>query len=149
MDINKFLPEELRGEFEKFKEAKNNGTEKEFAKAVKEKYDRMDKSQKEAYSKAIDTSFKATSEACEDFIGRAEEYILKKRLGELPEVISFSYIANKFFGKSRQWLYQRINGSMVNGKPAKFTKDEYEKFIAALDEIGLMISNTTASLKLN
>lgn len=49
-------------------------------------------------------------------IERAEEAILRDKLGELPEAISFSYIAKKYFGKSRNWLYQRINGNIVNGK---------------------------------
>lgn len=149
MDIDKYLPEELRGDFEKFKEAKKNGNLESFSKGLKEKYDNMDNESQERYLKAADSSLVSVTEACDDFIDRAEEFILRQRLGELPEVISFSYIARRFFGKSRQWLYQRVNGSIVNGKQARFTKEEYEKFISALDEISMMITNTSASLKLN
>lgn len=149
MDLENYLPEGLKEDFERFKEARNKGDVEGFAQCLKEKYNGMDEAQKKAYIESVDLNFKAVSDACEDFIGKSEEFILRQRLGELPEVISFSYIARKFFGKSRHWLYQRINGSTVNGKPAKFTKEEYERFISALDEIGMMISNTSASLKLN
>lgn len=149
MDMSNYLPEELKADFERFKEAKKNGNMEGFTNDLKARYDNMDEECKANYLNAADRSLESVSEACDDFINRAEEYILKKRLGELPEVISFSYIARRFFGKSRQWLYQRINGSNVNGKPARFTKEEYDKFISALDEVAMMINNTSASLKLN
>lgn len=149
MDLENYLPERLKEDFERFKEARNRGDVEDFAQGLKDKYDGMDEAQKKAYMASVDLSFKAVSDACEEFIGKSEEFILRQRLGELPEAISFSYIARKFFGKSRHWLYQRINGSTVNGKPAKFTKEEYDRFISALDEVSMMISNTTASLKLN
>ena len=42
-----------------------------------------------------------------------------------------------------------VSFANVNGKPARFTKEEYDKFISALDEVAMMINNTSASLKLN
>ena len=63
--------------------------------------------------------------------------------------ISLSYIAKKYFGKSRNWLYQRINGYMVNGKRAEFTQNEFRTFLDALDDIGTTIRNISSSLKLN
>ena len=53
------------------------------------------------HKKASESGLKATVDACNDFIERTEEAILRDRLGELPEAISFSYIAKKYFGKSR------------------------------------------------
>lgn len=73
------------------------------------------------------------------------EYTLHERLGELSEVINLAFIARRYFGKSRQWLYQRIKGYTVNGKVATFTPEERDKFMAALDEIGSRIATFTHS----
>lgn len=64
-----------------------------------------------------------------------EEYKIKEKMGDLADAINFAYIARKYFGKSRSWLYQRIKGNLVNGKPAKFSPQEEEKFYAALNDI--------------
>ena len=37
-------------------------------------------------------------------IAEADEMIFRAKLGDLPEALSFSYIAQKYFGKSRGWL---------------------------------------------
>ena len=50
-----------------------------------------------------------------------KEISIRQQLEEVKEVISLSYIAKKYFGKSRQWLNNRINGCIVNGKPCKFS----------------------------
>ena len=79
-------------------------------------------------------------------IERAEEAILRDKLGELPEAISFSYIARKYFGKSRNWLYQRINGNIVDGKKARFTDNELKTFLNALNDVSEMIHQTSLKL---
>lgn len=65
------------------------------------KYNALPETEKEAYKQASESGIKATVEACNDFIERAEEAIFRDKLGELPEAISFSYIAKKYLGKSR------------------------------------------------
>ena len=72
--------------------------------------------------------------------------ILRDKLGELPEAISFSYIAKKYFGKSRNWLYQRINGNIVNGKKARFTDNELKTFLNALNDVSEMIHQTSLKI---
>nr|WP_249932075.1 DUF5053 domain-containing protein [Bacteroides salyersiae] len=79
-------------------------------------------------------------------IERAEETILRDKLGELPEAISFSYIARKYFGKNRHWLYQRINGNIVNGKKARLTDNELKTFLNALNDVSEMIHQTSLKL---
>ena len=61
-------------------------------------------------------------------------------LGDVPEAISFSYIAKKYFGKSRGWLMQKVNGNTVNGRQAAFTEDERRQFRAALQDISRQLS---------
>lgn len=67
-------------------------------------------------------------------------YTLHERMGTLTEAVNLAYIARHYFGKSRQWLYQRVKGQSVNGKPAAFTAAEEEVFMKALREIGLQLT---------
>lgn len=70
-------------------------------------------------------------------------YTLHERMGALTEVVNLAYIARHYFGKTRQWLYQRLKGQLVNGKPATFTASEEATFIQALHEIGLQLATFT------
>lgn len=60
---------------------------------------------------------------------------IKASLMEVSEFVSLSYIAKNYFQKSKEWLYQRINGNIVNGKPAQFTSEEIEKLNNALQDL--------------
>lgn len=65
----------------------------------------------------------------------ARALIVKEQLKEILPVISLSFIAKQYFGKTKEWLYQRINGNVVNGKPATFTSEEKERLNFALKDI--------------
>ena len=67
-------------------------------------------------------------------------YTMHECMGALTEVVNLAYIARHYFGKTRQWLYQRLKGQIVNGKPAEFTQSEEATFIRALHEIGLQLA---------
>lgn len=73
-----------------------------------------------------------------------EEFKLKEQLGDLTDIINFSYIARKYFNKSKYWLYQRINNYKVNGKPVKFTEEERYIFNNALNDVKSKIAVFTA-----
>ena len=68
---------------------------------------------------------------------------LRQQLGTIPEIINLSCVARRYFGKSRTWLYQRINGNNVNGKPAYFTRSERKQLQDALHDIGEKLSAIT------
>lgn len=74
-----------------------------------------------------------------------EEKALKLQLQEISEIISLSWIAKKYFGKTKNWLYQRINGNIVNGKPCRFTPEEIEIFNHALKDISKKIGSLSLS----
>lgn len=74
-----------------------------------------------------------------------EENIIKFQLMEFAEMFSLSYVAKKYFKKSRSWLYQRINGNYVNGKPAHFTREELQTFNNALKDISSKIGSINIS----
>lgn len=68
---------------------------------------------------------------------------VKEKLIEIQDIISLSYIAKRYFGKDKSWIYQRINGTCVNGKPAAFTNEELDILSNALKDIGTKISDTS------
>lgn len=85
----------------------------------------------------------ATLKAIDNRVSEIEEGI---ELGEIADMASMSYIAKKYFNKSRTWLYQRINGNVVNGKPAKFTKEEKETFAKALQDMSRKFEEKSLSI---
>jgi hypothetical protein len=66
-----------------------------------------------------------------------QAFVLDDSRAIIPESI-----AKKFFGKSRQWLNNRIKGNKVNGKSASFTADELNRFSSALLELSGELKNT-------
>lgn len=66
---------------------------------------------------------------------RAREIIVKNQIRDILPIISLSFIAKEYFGKTKEWLYQRINGNVVNGKPAQFTEEEKKTLNFALKDI--------------
>ena len=67
-------------------------------------------------------------------------------ISEISRYVSLSKIASDYFGKSKEWLYQRIKGYPVNGKPAAFTVEERRKFSLALENISRMAYETSRKI---
>lgn len=89
---NECLPTQgMNAEFERFKSLSPE-ERKKFKKEMQDRYNKLSESEKKAYKEASETGLNATIAACNDFIDRADEAILRDRLRELPEAISFSYI---------------------------------------------------------
>ena len=71
-----------------------------------------------------------------------KELKLKTELERISKYVSMSYIAKAYFGKSRQWLNNRIKGNIVNGKTAAFSSDELNMFSSALANLSNEIKET-------
>ena len=85
IDWNDCLPtKEMQVDFERFKELKTTEEKEAFKKEMQDKYNKLPEAQKEAYKKASEAGLKATVNACNDYIERVEEAILRDKLGELP-----------------------------------------------------------------
>ena len=69
----------------------------------------------------------------------------KAKLLEIDNIVSYSYIAKNYFHKSNEWLYQRIRGYNVNGKEAKFSKEELDTLNFAMQDISRKIGSVTFS----
>lgn len=81
---------------------------------------------------------------CYDEIGTElneikNELTVRQQLTDISGAISLSYIAQNYFGKSKQWLNNKINGCIVNGKPSRFTEEEKERFNDALSDLSKKI----------
>lgn len=90
----------------------------------------------EEYEKGINEIMENLDTVIED----AHEEIARHLMGDIPDAISFSYIAKTYFGKSRAWLMQKVNGNTVNGKAASFTDAERKQFRNALLDISNKLS---------
>ncbi|RHJ83545.1 DUF5053 domain-containing protein [Parabacteroides sp. AM08-6] len=104
----------------------------------------MTPEERKDFRKAFLASSKRTVEEAKEI---KEEVEMKLLLSGVDTYLSLSQIAQDYFGKSRSWLYQRINGSNVNGKPAQFTPEEKMQLSNALLDISNRIKNTALKLK--
>ena len=80
-------------------------------------------------------------ESCE----RAEKLYdetLRVYLEGIYESISWSYVARHYFGKSRSWLCQRINGLKIRNKEVQFTENEKKILLDALLDLSNNIKRT-------
>lgn len=109
--------------------------DKKMAQLMKE----MDPDERKAFRMAFLNSAKQTLSAAKEL---KKEVDIRLQLNGIENYLSLSQIAQDYFGKSRSWLYQRINGLSVNGKPAQFTEEEKVRFKEALLDLGRKINET-------
>jgi hypothetical protein len=72
-----------------------------------------------------------------------KEIDLAVELGEISQYISLSAVAKGYFGKSKGWIYQRVKGYKVNGKPASFNANERQTLSQALKDISRKVYQTS------
>lgn len=90
--------------------------------------------------------FNGAKKACEEAKDLIELVTMRQQLEPVIPYISLSTIAKEYFGKSRNWLYQRINGNIVNGKPAKFSDEERKTLKTAIEDITHKLQGVSISL---
>lgn len=135
--LSKFLPTaEMQAEFEQYKHLITDAERAEFQENRAKRLERLSDKELADYVSASGAGLHATVEA-------AEELIMVHKLGNIAQAISLSYIANTYFGKSRSWLYQRLNGHNVNGKQAQFTAEEKKQFASALKDLSIQLQETS------
>lgn len=67
-------------------------------------------------------------------------------LDDIRQAVSMAYIAEKYFGKSRAWMNQRINNTNVNGKPTAFTNEELKILADSLSDLSSRLSALSRSI---
>ena len=126
--------------FDKFEKLKN-----EWLHASEERRAEIDKELDEMASENPTEFANAYEKSLENTVECINNAVLRSQLKEVEDAVSFSYIAKVYFGKSKEWFYQRLNGYNVNGKPAKFTDEELKTLNGALQEL----SNKIGAVHLN
>ena len=83
---------------------------------------------------------KLANEAVERFkASKTSERVLNFKEQDILKVLKVSYIAERFFGRSRSWLCHKLNHDIKNGKPDDFTEQERKTLKDALDTIAYEI----------
>ena len=67
--------------------------------------------------------------------------------GDIMRVLNASYIAERFFGKSKGWFSQKLNNHVKNGTPAEFTPSEIETLRNALYTISIELQEIADGLQ--
>ena len=65
--------------------------------------------------------------------------VLDLKEQDIMKVLKATYIAERFFGRSRSWLCHKLNHDIKNGKRDDFTPQERQQLKAALDTIAYEI----------
>ncbi|WP_102408034.1 DUF5053 domain-containing protein [Parabacteroides bouchesdurhonensis] len=134
-DLSKFLPtQDMMSDFEKFK----NMSPEERVVFQEERARKVDAMSSEERTSFVNATYKGLKTIKDEL----QDVKLALELGDVASAISLSYIAKVYFGKSKNWLYQRINGNIVNGKPAQFTEEERKRFVEALRDLSRRINET-------
>lgn len=80
-----------------------------------------------------------------------EDPILSKiedlKEGDIMRVLNASYIAERFFGKSKSWFSQKLNNHVKNGTPAEFTPSEIETLRNALYTLSIELQEIADGLQ--
>lgn len=70
-----------------------------------------------------------------------DELNVLETVKSISNMISFKYIAETYFKKSKSWFSQRLNGNMVHGKKCGFNDDELRTLRFALQDISKKIGS--------
>lgn len=99
--------------------------------------------EKPAFFEAINADFSRIKDDISDIrrTGR-----IRDALAPVLPSISVANIAKESYGRSAQWFYQRMNGNIVNGRPARFSDTEIETLRAALLDLADRIRCAAESL---
>ena len=106
----------------------------------------IDKRIKEMSNEDNDQFSIAMIEAAKESSMRANELLMKQKMKEVIPAISLVYIAKEYFNKTDTWLYQKMNGNIVNGKPSKFTENEIVTMRFALDDLSNKLKSLSVSI---
>ena len=96
----------------------------------------MTEAEKDAYGAKVAADIDKMLKVVDDDLEVLKAEKIRSAMGDLGSAISFAYIAKHYFGKSQSWLTQRLNGSVVNGKTARFNKTELIQFQNAIHDLG-------------
>lgn len=77
----------------------------------------------------------------------ANSSAVSSRLKAIGEVLSYTRIAEIYFGKSRSWFHHKLNNDMVNGKVAYFTAEELNTLAESFIDLSGQLESIASLLK--
>ncbi len=83
----------------------------------------------------MDEKTKETLEKARQLLETKKDTAVWVGMIDLNDALNYSYMARTYFGKSAQWLMQRLHGYEVNNKPARFKPEEFKILSDALRDI--------------
>ena len=124
-------------------EASSNSEKVIIEEEIKNKFNSLSESDKELIRNKFSNAWDEKLEETKELLKKIDIAI---EIEELSKYVSLSKISKDYFGKSKEWLYQRIHGYNVNGKPAYFTSIEREKLSFALKDISRIAYETSLKI---
>ena len=80
-----------------------------------------------------------------EIIVKQNRETVKQKMADILLDVSWAKISEKYFGKSRSWLYHKMDG-MNNGKPDDFNEEEKETLRNALVDLSRRINKCAESI---
>lgn len=71
---------------------------------------------------------------------------IQNKLKEILTYLKWGNISKDYFGFSRGWIYQRLNGYDGNGNPSEFTESQRETLKEALRDIARKLNDAADEL---
>ena len=72
---------------------------------------------------------------------------VRQVLDDIYEEVNWAYLAKNYFGKSRSWLYHKLDGIDGNKKPTDFTPEERQRLKGALCDLADRIRRAAAGIQ--
>jgi hypothetical protein len=129
---------DLTVELKKLKSYVNNRDTDAFNACLKALYEKGSPEEKDAITRFVETELNESTRKLKTVVSDIQ---IRVQLGDAIDLLPLSYIARKYFNRTRQWLYQRINGNTVNSRAARFSESEIETFNFALQDISKKIGS--------
>ena len=131
----------VKEEFERYYKASSTEERQTIIDEYKRRFESLSDEEKKRETARQFESVRAVLEGVKANNEELEARRIREKLGIVPEAISMSYVAKNYFGKTKTWLYQRLNGNKVNGKEARFTESEARQLQDALHDLGHRLSS--------
>lgn len=105
---------------------------------------RKSKEELQEYADALEGNAQETINQSQLLI---DEYNFKQALKDIVPAVTWSYISEEYFQKSRSWFSQRMNGYHVNNKAVSFTDEEIELLSNSLLDLSERIKKCALLLR--
>ncbi len=133
----------LKKEFDELLLSGQTLTEKEFETKVDNFLANKSEVEKDAFSEYF---IEISTQKMQQYKDTSDEISVLKQLDGIEEYINLSKLSQSYFGKTKSWIYQRLHGYMVHGKPAKFTDTEKKTLSEALLNLSENLRNVALKI---